>query len=405
MNKVAKIYAEALEPTAIEQFESAMEQDFVVSGALMPDAHTGYSLPIGAVVATDGVVLPAWVGYDIGCGMCALKLDGIDHDDVKENSKVIFDLIYKNVPVGFNVNQHPVDYSLDELTEKGKEIAELKKHGRALGSLGGGNHFIEVGHDENDNVWVVIHSGSRGVGHGMAAHYMTVASSDPKKIEEEFDATHDDLLKHNPENYDRIKANYVAKKVGKLRPKEGHYGFNVDSQKGKDYIQDLNWCLDFALANRKEMMKRVVNSITEALDISCYELDFSELINRNRNHAVERDGLWIHRKGATHAEDGMLGVIPGNMRDGSFIVKGKGNPESLYSSSHGAGRVMGRKEAKQKLDVNDFKNTMIGIQALVEEKTLDESPFAYKDIFEVMRLQESLVDVIAHVRPIINVKG
>lgn len=405
MNKVAKIYAEALEPTAIEQFESAMEQDFVVSGALMPDAHTGYSLPIGAVVATDGVVLPAWVGYDIGCGMCALKLDGIDHDDVKENSKVIFDLIYKNVPVGFNVNQHPVDYSLDELTEKGKEIAELKKHGRALGSLGGGNHFIEVGHDENDNVWVVIHSGSRGVGHGMAAHYMTVASSDPKKIEEEFDATHDDLLKHNPENYDRIKANYVAKKVGKLRPKEGHYGFNVDSQKGKDYIQDLNWCLDFALANRKEMMKRVVNSITEALDISCYELDFSELINRNHNHAVERDGLWIHRKGATHAEDGMLGVIPGNMRDGSFIVKGKGNPESLYSSSHGAGRVMGRKEAKQKLDVNDFKNTMIGIQALVEEKTLDESPFAYKDIFEVMRLQESLVDVIAHVRPIINVKG
>jgi len=371
----------------------------------MPDAHTGYSLPIGAVVATDGVVVPAWVGYDIGCGMCALQLDGIDYDDVKKNSKVIFDLIYKNIPVGFNANQNPIDYSLNGLTEKGKEIAELKKYGRALGSLGGGNHFIEVGHDENENVWIVIHSGSRGVGHGMASHYMTVASSDPKKIEEEFDATHEDLLKHNPENYERLKANYVTKKVGRLRPKEGHYGFNVDSQKGKDYIQDLNWCLDFALANRKEMMGRVINAITEALDISCYELDFSELINRNHNHAVERDGLWIHRKGATHAENGMMGVIPGNMRDGAFIVRGKGNPEALYSSSHGAGRMLGRREARRKLDLNDFKDTMTGIQALVDEKTLDESPFAYKDIFDVMRLQDSLVEVIAHVKPIINVKG
>lgn len=405
MNKVTNIYAEGLECTAMEQFKSAMEQDFVVSGALMPDAHTGYSLPIGAVIATDGVVLPSWVGYDIGCGMCALRLDGIDYDDVKENSKVIFDMIYKNIPVGFNVNQHPADYSLDGLTQKGKEIAELKKHGRALGSLGGGNHFIEVGYDGNYNVWAVIHSGSRGVGHGMATHYMTVASSDPEKIKEEFDASHKDMLKHNHENYDRLKANYVANKVGKLRAKEGHYGFNVNSQKGKDYIQDLNWCLDFALANRKEMMKRVVDSITKVLDISCCELDFSELINRNHNHAIERDGLWIHRKGATHAEKGMIGVIPGNMRDGSFIVRGKGNPESIYSSSHGAGRVMGRKEAKRKLDVNAFKNTMAGIQALVNEKTLDESPFAYKDIFDVMRLQEPLVKVLAHVKPIINVKG
>lgn len=403
--KNTKIYAEVLEDTAVEQFESAMEQPFVTYGALMPDAHAGYSLPIGAVIATKGVVLPAWVGYDIGCGMCALRLDGIQREDLEANRKDIFDLIYKKIPVGFNSNQKSKAYCLDGLTEKGKEIATMKKHDRALGSLGGGNHFIEVGHDEENNIWVVIHSGSRGVGHGIAAHYMTVASSDPTKIEEEFDAKSEKLLKHNPENYDRLKTQYVAKKVGKLRPKEGHFGFDVNSEEGKDYIQDLAWCLDFALANRKEMMARVVNAITEALDISCYELDFSELINRNHNHATERNGHWIHRKGATHAEEGMMGVIPGNMKDGSFIVRGKGNPESLYSSSHGAGRVIGRKQAMRELNLDEFKATMKDVTALVDESTLDESPLAYKDIHDVMRLQKDLVDVVAHVRPLINIKG
>ncbi len=403
--KQIKIYAEHLEDTALEQFNSAMEQEFSIKGALMPDAHTGYSLPIGAVVATKNMIVPAWVGYDIGCGMCALKLEGIDYLDIKEHSKEIFDLIYKYIPVGFNTNDRPINYSLKGLTIAGEEIARKKRWGKAIGSLGGGNHFIEIGYDDDLNVWVVIHSGSRGVGHGIAAHYMTIASSDPAKLMQEFDDTHKDLLKFNPDNYERIKTNWVSKKQGRLRPKEGHYGFDVNSQNGKDYIQDLNWALDFALANRKEMMKRITNAVTEAINISCYELDFSELINRNHNHAEEKNGLWIHRKGATHAEDGMLGVIPGNMRDGSFIVRGKGNPDSLFSSSHGAGRVLGRKQAKRELDVGEFEATMQGITALVGEGTLDESPMAYKDIFEVMRLQADLVDTICHVTPLLNVKG
>ena len=403
--KEVNIFAEVLEDTAREQFDSAMSQDFAVTGALMPDAHTGYSLPIGAVIATDGVILPAWVGYDIGCGMCALRLDGISLEDVVKNDKEIFDLIYKYIPVGFNVNKESIEYNLDGLTEKGKEIATRKKHGQAIGSLGGDNHFIEIGADEEGNVWVVIHSGSRGVGHGIAAHYMTLASSNTEMLEKEFDDANQKLLQYNPDQYGEYKAKFVEKKQGKLRPKEGHYGFKVDSKEGKDYIQDLNWCLDFALANRKEMVSRVVSTITEVLDISCYELDFSELINRNHNHAIERDGLWIHRKGATHAEKDMMGVIPGNMKDGSFIVKGKGNPKSLYSSSHGAGRVLGRKAAKRELNMEEFKSSMEGVQALVEEGTLDESPLAYKNIFEVMKLQDELVEIIAHVRPIINIKG
>ncbi|MFK5891896.1 MAG: RtcB family protein [Pseudomonadota bacterium] len=400
-----KIYADGLEDAALDQFNSAMSQPFSVYGALMPDAHTGYSLPIGAVVATKDVVLPAWVGYDIGCGMCALKLDGISRLDIEKNSNIIFDMIYRLIPVGFNVNENNTKYSLDGLTEKAKEIAIRKKYKRALGSLGGGNHFIEIGYDNVDNIWVVIHSGSRGVGHGIAAHYMTLASSDKQAIEEEFDAKSNDVLKYNPENYDRLKARYVAKKVGKLRPKEGHYSFNVDSQNGKDYIKDLNWCLDFALQNRKEMLTRVVNAITSTIGIHDCRFDMDDLINRNHNHAVERDGLWIHRKGATHAEKGMMGVIPGNMKDGSFIVRGKGNPDSLYSSSHGAGRVMSRKKAKDKLNVEEFKEIMEGVTALVGESTLDESPLAYKDIHEVMRLQGDLVDVVTHIKPLINVKG
>lgn len=401
--KQTKIYAEHLEQTALDQFNEAMSQDFSVKGALMPDAHTGYSLPIGAVVATKGVIVPAWVGYDIGCGMCALKLGGIDHEKVKENSKQIFDLIYKKIPVGFSQNKDKIEYSSKGLTPQGQKIALKKKYQHALCSLGGGNHFIEIGEDENRSIWVIIHSGSRGVGHGIASYYMSLASNDTEKIGIEFDLSNENLKKYNPKKYDSYRRKYIEAKTMKFKPKEGHYNFVVNSRNGKDYIQDLNWCLDFALENRKQMMLRVIKAITVCVGSKYFETE--GMINRNHNHATERDGLWIHRKGATHAEAGMLGIIPGNMRDGSFIVKGKGNPESLYSSSHGAGRIMGRKQAERELKTKDFVDTMKGITAKVDDETLDESPMAYKNIFEVMELQKDLVEIVAHVKPIINIKG
>lgn len=169
----------------------------------------------------------------------------------------------------------------------------------------------------------------------------------------------------------------------------------------------MEFCLAFALKNRSAMMADVFKDIAYAVDGSFEgfkEGVFDAMINRNHNHAEFRDGLWIHRKGATHADEGMLGVIPGNMRDGSFIVRGKGNPESLYSSSHGGGRVMSRKAVCQKFGVEEFAAEMVGITAKVDESTLDECPMAYKDIFEVMELQKDLVDVIHRIRPIINVK-
>lgn len=364
MKKETNLFVEAVCGKALAQFNSAMAEDFAVKGALMPDTHAGYALPIGAVVATKGVVVPAWVGYDIGCGMCAVKTN-LKRDDLEGKHQEIFDALYEVIPVGFNKRSKPIGFQTKiKPTEAGKDIYNKKAGDHQLGTLGGGNHFIEIGYDEKDCVWVTIHSGSRGVGHGIATHYMKLAGG------------------------------------GKAR--EGHFPLSVDSQEGKDYIQDLAFGLEFALANRKTMMGEVGSVLDNVLKREVYTSTF---INRNHNHAELKDGLWIHRKGATHAEKGMLGVIPGNMRDGCFIVEGKGNPDALCSSSHGAGRVLGRRAAKEQLDFNEFAEEMQGVTALVKAGTLDESPMAYKNIFEVMEQQKDLVKVIAYVKPLINIKG
>jgi tRNA-splicing ligase RtcB len=373
--KPYKIYSDDIDPVALDQFFSAMKQDFVVQGALMPDAHAGYSLPIGGVVATKDVIVPAWVGYDIGCGMCANKLN-IKVSSLDEVRDIIFNEIYNLVPVGRNA--HSNDYLFDNITTPSfrkdvkdvcDRVGESYEDAKAkLGTLGSGNHFIEIGADENNDVWIVVHSGSRHFGHSIASHYMKLAS-------------------------------------GTNKAKEGHYGFDVNSEEGKAYIHDMNVALEYALYNRKIMLYLVIDAIKMYLGYDVAFIDSDVLINRNHNHAEERNGLWIHRKGATHAENGMMGVIPGNMRDGSYIVRGKGNPDSLYSSSHGAGRILGRRKAKEQLDVNIFELMMSGIVAKVDKNTLDESPMAYKDISKVMENQEDLVDIVVHIRPVINIKG
>jgi len=372
LNKIDKpntIFAEVIEDGAITQFVDAMNQGFVIRGALMPDCHQGYTLPIGAVVETDRVVIPSYVGYDIGCGMCAIPLSS-HFDDINKKSHRIYELIKRNVPVGFNKHKDPVIEALSinyNFSSDMKRIYEEKNGDLQLGTLGGGNHFIEIGVDDNDIVWIIVHSGSRGVGHGCATHYMKLASPNGKAS-------------------------------------EGHYGFDVSSENGKNYIQDMNFCLDYALLNRQSMIRLIIKSINQ-VGVKCTGA-WNALINRNHNHAESKDGIhWIHRKGATHAEKGMLGVIPGNMRDGSFIVEGLGNDDALCSSSHGAGRVLSRRKAKENLNLDEFKITMTGIVADVKTHTLDESPMAYKDIFDVMRLQSGLVNVITHVKPILNVKG
>ena len=377
------IYGENhIDPKALNQFFEAMTCGFVVQGAVMPDAHFGYSLPIGGVVATSNTVVPAWVGYDIGCGMFAMKMD-FDAHQVRANRDQIFDEIYESVPVGFKHNKAPVGWgglaSLD-CTKWFFDMYRNRGGDKQLGTLGGGNHFIEIGVGNDEHVWIIIHSGSRGIGHTTATEYMKIAS-------------------------------------GTKKAKEGHFGLVANSDIGKDYIKDMNFCLRFALKNRQVIADRVWSVINNVLECKGNALSLDPVrtkfyINRTHNHAVPKvneDGtnVWIHRKGATHAEKGMLGVIPGNMRDGSFVVRGKGCAASLNSSSHGAGRVMSRRQATDTIDFDEWKYDMLqsDIKAKIERSTIDEAPEAYKPINQVMEDQKDLVEVITEVKPLINIKG
>jgi len=376
-----KIYAKDLDEAIIAQYEKVKEEPSVVRTALQADAHLGYSMPIGGVALTQGTIFPAWIGYDIGCGVSALKIPYTRKDLTEDNLNNIFNQIYRDIPVGFHHRSKKniliLDKASSELVNKGTSIfrqiyiGDDKKRGgdRQAGTLGGGNHFIELGYDEEDFIWIIVHSGSRGIGHAVASHYMKLASGD-----------------------------------GKAR--EGNFGFKTDSVLGEHYIKDMNACLDFAYANRFILVSEILRIIVEEVNnLGTIDVNYN-LINKSHNLAEEIEpGMWLHRKGAASAYKGELCAIPGNMRDGTFIVEGKGNPDSLWSSSHGAGRILGRKQAKRELDVDKFKEEMKDVVAKVGESTLDESPEAYKNIFSVMEAQKDLVEVKHHIKPILNIKG
>lgn len=362
LNKPYSIFTDYVEGTAIEQFVNVMKQPDVIQGVLMPDVHAGYVMPIGGVVATRGTIYPAFVGYDIGCGVSSVKV-GLTRTELEDRAQEIRNLIRDVVPVGFASHHHGYDPAV--LTHRVGRPPEciidlVDTHLHQVATLGGGNHFVEVGYSENDNdVWISIHSGSRGLGHKVASRFMELSGG------------------------------------------EGCNPISVTSELGQQYIEAMNYCLRWALFNREKMMRNICNR----LDVEFFE---DTMINRNHNHAEEKGGLWIHRKGATHAEDGMLGVIPSNMRDGVFHVRGKGNTDSLASSSHGAGRVMSRSKAKKLISIDDFR-AMMGDRSLagmsIEENFIDEAPAAYKDINEVMANQSDLIEVINHIKPVVNVKG
>jgi len=396
--KNTKVYAEVLDQGAITQFTEAMALDCNIQGALMPDAHKGYTLPIGAVIKSKGRVFPGYVGYDIGCGLCAVKLnitkDELDLNALKRN-------IVQKVPIGAKKHKKTQKYTLSgNHTKIAKESFESSGTYQ-LGTLGSGNHFIEVGTGRDGKVWIVVHSGSRGFGYKIAEHYMKEAAidnTDEQRYIDEF-KRNNDWEHRNPEKFKTIMDEFVYRRVrARLNAKiEGHHSLDINSRRGKDYLKDLNVALDFAVENRKRMIGEVVELMG-----SPKELMF---INRNHNHAEVKGDEVIHRKGATHAEDGMYGVIPGNMKDGSFIVKGKGDKDSMNSSSHGAGRILSRMKAKELLNYKEFNEDMEGIVTNHGKSTLDESPRAYKNIFEVMDLQKDLVEVIDHITPILNIKG
>ncbi len=419
-NTPYKIYAELLDEGAEQQFADVLNEPYVTYGALMPDAHKGYTMPIGGVCSTKDMVVPQFVGFDIGCGMCAYKTD-YTKEQIEANAELIYKKIVEKIPLGFKTHKDhqplKIDLPKTDFAEHVLQTTGLKQ----VGTLGGGNHFIEVGYGADEKAWIVIHSGSRGFGHKIASYYIQEAYNLKNPSEGKLEALVEDFKERNkkfkevnPEGFEKALKKFTEKqkvnilKKSKLDNIKEILPLDTGSKLGQDYIKDQNFALAFALENRKRMISDIHEVMNEIMggDFGFKHEDEVRFINRNHNHAEydETRGEWIHRKGATHAEKGMRGVIPGNMRDGSFVVIGKGNTDSLASSSHGAGRVMSRVKAKKNVSMEAFEASMKGITGTVDENTLDESPFAYKDIFEVMRLQDDLVEVEEHIKVLINVK-
>jgi tRNA-splicing ligase RtcB len=325
----------------------------------MPDAHKGYSAPIGAVLALKDWVVPAWVGYDIGCGVCAINtcVKRETLGDLKE----LHARIHTFVPCGdsYHGESIPLPFSIHQHSPAIRQALEKRKVYEQFASLGGGNHFIELGEDEKKDVWIIIHSGSRGFGHEVATYWMTRQEKETSDL--------------------------------------GWYAY---SREGLQYIHDMDQCLNYALENRKAMIRLVLAAMN--VDINLFDL-----INRNHNHLDYSHGLFIHRKGATHAEKNMLGVIPGNMQVGSYITRGLGNRKALWSSSHGAGRRLSRTQAKAQLDFEEFKRQMAHVVGDVTENRIDEAPDAYKNLGEVISTQvkANILEVVSYVQPFLNVKG
>jgi len=379
VNKEIFDYSIDADSDTLNQFKECCSEDFVVSAALMPDAHKGYCAPIGAVLVTKQKIVPAWIGYDIGCGLIAVRIKGKDIlEKILNNKQKIYNEVIKTIPMGVGEYQNPAKISEKTKQEFKKLIENFQKKPynkdilhflkntslKNLGTLGGGNHFIEIGFHKKE-VWLIIHSGSRGIGHRVAKRYMIKASN-------------------SKDNFERT------------------FPLDVDSDLGKEYLNILDFGLEYALLNRLEMSYKVVEALEQVLK---EKLKTELWVNKNHNHAIYEKGFYIHRKGATPAKKQEKGIIPGNMRDGCFLVQGLGNSKFLNSSSHGAGRSLSRKQAKEKISMEDFKKSMQGIQGTVSMKTLDESPMAYKDINKVMEAQKKSIKVIKDIKPLINWKG
>lgn len=364
MNKIKSLIPmHEIEQGAQKQIFDNANIPFVKAIAIMPDCHHGYDLPIGAVALVEDHISPSYVGYDIGCGMCCYEIPRSNINNLRESDKQdIFYGIKQAIPVGFAENEEIEYYERFQSHDKHLNDLVNAKLDKQWGTLGAGNHFIEIGYNSKGSVFITIHSGSRRPGWEVGNWYMNEAKKD------------DQLY---------------------------HKFFNIYSELGKRYLEDMNFMLQFALYNRLKMLKKIVKICTG------YDAILFDYINENHNHAVVlENGDVLHRKGATPANLGELGVIPGSMKAGVYITKGLGSEEYLSSASHGAGRKMSRGAAKKSITLDTFKDQMEGIIANVSETTLDEAPDAYKSLEYVMNAQKGIVvNVVDFIKPIINIKG
>lgn len=376
-----KIWTPAIESEALEDTIAIANYLPVVGHiALMPDVHAGKGMPIGGVVGLRNAISPMAVGSDIGCGMLAVKtnLHSIDIDAQKE----IYRLIREAIPVGFDKKPHKVEWAgFKNAPHISSVTAELGNAALQLGTLGGGNHFIEFQIGSDGHVWFMIHSGSRNLGKKLGDFYHALALDDG-----------------------------IA-----TFPKLPY--FLADSELGKEYEAAMNFALDFAYQNRQEMARAIKAAISVIIggftSSNIKPALFAEEINIHHNYAVREnhfgEAVMLHRKGATLATKDTVGIIPGSQGTASYIVKGLGNPESFQSCSHGAGRIMSRSKAKKMLTVEQCNKSMQERGILVDftRGNLDEALEAYKDITEVMSNQDDLVEILVELKPyqIAAIKG
>lgn len=369
-----KLWLDHIEEGALAQARNLANLPFTFKWvAIMPDCHEGFGMPIGGVLAAQDVIVPNAVGVDIGCGMLAARTD-LRHLD-SATLRQIRAQINLEVPVGFEHHKTAQPWQgFDRAPDLPIIQQELESAHRQLGTLGGGNHFIEIQQGGDGYIWVMIHSGSRNFGLKIANAYHNLA---------------------------RI---FCERKNIKLPHRDLAY-LPMDAREGWEYFTAMNYCCDFARANRALMMARVGEILAKSTGAVLHDE-----INIHHNYAAleTHDGreVLVHRKGATKASRDTVGIIPGSMGSSSYIVKGLGNPESFESCAHGAGRRMGRKQAIRALHLAEEQQKMNGIvHGLRSQNSLDEAPGAYKDIAEVMRLQQDLVSISLTLTPLASVKG
>ncbi len=378
-----KMWLDEIEDEALQQAKNLANLPFAFHHiALMPDAHVGFGMPIGGVLATKDVIVPNAVGVDIGCGMCAVKTSL--QEISKDNLISIMKQIRQAIPVGFNKHKEMQDLDLMPADYEGREVVkkEFNNARKSIGTLGGGNHFIEIQKGSDKHIWIMVHSGSRNLGLQVAEHYNKIAIA---------------------------KSSEFSQKYGDV-PKEWDLaGLPVDSIDGKAYLTEMKYCVEFALANRKHMIDRIKQIFDKEFG---NKVKYDDFINIAHNYAALEthfgEKVWVHRKGATLAKNRTIGIVPGSQGSKSYIVNGLGNKESFNSCSHGAGRLMGRNEAIRTLDLNAEieKLKKLGVIHNIRGKNdLDEAPSAYKNIDKVMENQKDLVDVLVELTPLAVIKG
>ena len=384
-----RIYTDDIEPGARQQLVNLSQLPIIHHHvAAMPDVHAGIGATVGTVIATKQAIIPAAVGVDIGCGMIAartsLAADQLDEKKLKR----VFDQISRDVPVGREQHREgreltaaavPLQRELMRILSSHPQIAKRFKRThnwvRQMGTLGGGNHFIEVCVDESNRVWVMLHSGSRGIGNAIGTYFIELARGD--------------MERQNTALSDRDLA-YLT---------EGAAHFD-------DYVAGVDWAQRYAAANREAMMDLVLDALSRYLPT--FEVT-QEVVNCHHNY-VEREhhygeDVWVTRKGAIRARSGELGIIPGSMGARSYIVRGRGSEESFHSCAHGAGRRMSRSAAQKRFTAADVAEQTAGVICRKDSGVVDEIPAAYKSIDEVMENQRDLVDIVHTLKQVLCVKG